>query len=133
MPFLSIANFYFILWLPFLIGWLLLFFFNKETRREQLRMSIARKDLIFPSVMSGLLFMAFVFSAYTLTYYSFPNVESGLSRIWYLYQTPLGARLLHIPITELVWSFSVGTSIGIFSQYTSGSGLVGYFPPTRSK
>lgn len=234
--YLSVHNFYFILCIPFLLGWLLLFLFNEETRKEQLRMSILfapigpvienlfyfrdywmpqsifgfefwglkiylesflfgfaafgiatvlyrviarkssvpdsyrrpnrpklritifilalaaylfsraginsifitalaslalsaymviyRKDLLLPSIMSGFLFMIFVFLAYSLLYYSFKNIENVLSGIWSLYDTPLGARFAHIPITELLWSFSVGTSIGIFSQYASGPAFV---------
>lgn len=86
-------------------------------------MIMHRKDLLFPSIISGFLFMTFVFFAYSILYYSFENIENILTSIWYLYNTPLGARFIHIPITELLWSFAIGTSIGIFSQYTAGSAL----------
>lgn len=233
--YLSVHNSYFILCIPFLLGWVLLFLYNKETQKEQLRMSIIlspigplvenlfyfrdywmpqsifsfefanwkvypesflfgftafgigavlyraiarkssvpdsyqrpnrlslhivifvlmlaayllslagvnsifttalasfalaaymiayRKDLFLPSIMSRFLFMAFVFLAYSLLYYSFENIENILAGIWYLYDTPFGARFMYILITELLWSFAVGTSIGIFSHYTSGSAL----------
>lgn len=85
---------------------------------------VQRKDLLFPALMSGFLFMTFIFFAYSLIYHSLSNIEQILANISYLYNTSLGARFIFIPVTELVWAFSTGISVGIFYKYISGLAFI---------
>lgn len=84
---------------------------------------IRRHDLLFMSLMGGLLFMLVTFLLYSFVYASAENIEDILKQIWLLYDTPYGIRVLNIPLVELAWAFSVGISVSVFYKYVTGSTL----------
>ena len=71
-----------------------------------------RKNLLRDSFLSGLGTCLVMFFIYALGFYITKNSEDILRQIWYLYGTTLGTRVLGVPLTELIWAFTLGMFIG---------------------
>ncbi|OGG53537.1 hypothetical protein A2851_03785 [Candidatus Kaiserbacteria bacterium RIFCSPHIGHO2_01_FULL_53_29] len=76
-----------------------------------------RRDLLVPAFMSGILTLGVMVVSYTIFLLAIGNIEEIGQRAWLLYGSDLDIRLLGIPITELVWGFSVGSAIGILRAF----------------
>lgn len=77
---------------------------------------IIRRDLAAPALTSGL-FMALIAGTiyYVLFRFMFRNF---LKKVWLLSNTHLGVRIFnYIPLTELIWFFTVGSFFMAFDMY----------------
>ena len=79
-----------------------------------------RPDLRGASLASGVLMLSILFVCYSVVLMTVLNMEQFLASAWLLYDTPLDKRIAGIPITELVWGFSVGASISVIRAYVKG-------------
>lgn len=73
---------------------------------------LQRRDLLADSLLSGLCVMITMFAGYTILYNFVTNAEELGKQIWLLYGTSLDKRIFNIPITEMVWGFSLGMFVG---------------------
>ncbi len=76
-----------------------------------------RRDLIPTAFVSGIGFMAVMFTCYFILLQIMINEEAILQNVWFLYHTTLDYRIVGIPITEMAWGFSVGFFMGILHPY----------------
>ena len=76
-----------------------------------------RKDLLINSLASGLAVMLIMFCSYLLGRIIFINAEEILWQAWFLYGSSLGATVLGIPLTEMVWGFSWGALAGPLYEF----------------
>ena len=81
---------------------------------------ILRKDLIFNSIMSGILMASLMFICYLLSFYLVVNTEDLFRQGWLIYGTPLDIRIFHAPLTEIIWGFASGMFIGPLYEFISG-------------
>ena len=81
---------------------------------------ILRKDLIFNSIMSGILMASLMFACYLSLIYLVANTENLLRQGWLIYGTPLDIRIFHVPLTEIIWGFAFGMFIGPLYEFISG-------------
>lgn len=79
-----------------------------------------RPDLRIASFTNGVLAVGIMFACYSLVWALVSNMEHLLAAVWLLYDTPLDVRVSGIPLTELVWGFSVGASVGVIRAYVKG-------------
>lgn len=79
--------------------------------------SLVRPDVRRLVLANGILTLGIMFVCYTFVLILVSNVESLLSIMWYLYNTPLDVRVSGIPFTELVWGFAVGALAGVIRAY----------------
>jgi len=77
---------------------------------------IIRPDLIFPSVLSGLILLFFFIINYSILESIFP----GILQFWCNGCNPSGIRIASINIEELFWDFSWGTTGGIIFESING-------------
>lgn len=73
-----------------------------------LKAQLARRAMI-----GALCATVILFVVYAGGFFVSSNTESVLQSIWFLYGTPFGARLLGVPITELLWGVSFGAFAAI--------------------
>jgi len=76
-----------------------------------------RRDLLIPSIISGLLMLALIIPTYAFLF----NVISTdyWDKYWFLANTKYDVRILgHIPLTELLWYFSWGCVAGAYEFAT---------------
>ena len=85
-------------------------------------MLVQRKDLVRNSLSSGLLLAMLVFVVYLTTYYSFLNWGKVIADWWQLYETGFDIRILNIPLTELIWAFSMGLFVGPLYEFANKLG-----------
>lgn len=80
---------------------------------------IIRHDLIKPSLISGVVITIFVGLIYYIAIgYIF---RGALTDVWLLSHTALGILVFkYIPLSELIWFFTVGSFLEAFDQYVSG-------------
>ncbi|MFI5241015.1 MAG: lycopene cyclase domain-containing protein [Microgenomates group bacterium] len=69
--------------------------------------------LIKDAIWSSILFTILVFGLYSLWFFSYPE---ALNRFW-LTGNMSGSKFGLIPIEELIWFFSAGTSLGILYEF----------------
>lgn len=84
-----------------------------------LTMVAIRKDLVWQSIMSGLLSLLVIIPIYILLFnFMFPNYWD---KYWLLVNTTFGIKIIgNIPLTELLWYFSLGCFTGIAYDFYSG-------------
>lgn len=89
---------------------------------------IYRRDLIWPAFWSGVIASGTMFIFYTLTFLFVGNAQDILlgPTTWLLSGSTLDVRLYGVPVTELVWGFSIGALIGISSSFVRNR----YFMPS---
>ncbi len=78
-----------------------------------------RRDLLIPSVFTGLLMLAITIPVYSLLF----NVIATdyWDKYWLLANTKYGVKVLgNIPVTELLWYFCWGCSLGIGYEFATG-------------
>lgn len=81
-----------------------------------------RKDLLVPSLMSGVLLTLFALVVYVILFDLLSPHYWG--SYWLLVHTRYGVKLFgNIPLTELFWYFSWGCLAGIAYDFTTGNGL----------
>ena len=81
---------------------------------------LIRRDLIFQSIMSGILSLLIIIPIYVLIF----NLISPTfwDKYWLLANTTFGAKVIgNIPLTELHWYFSWGCFAGIAYDFYHGS------------
>jgi len=83
---------------------------------------VQRRDLFRNSMYSGLLLTALVFVLYLITYYSFVNWEEIMANWWQLYGTKFDIRVFNVPLTELIWAFSMGLFVGPLYEFANKLG-----------
>jgi len=76
-----------------------------------------RKDLLFNSLLSGFAIMIIMFISYFLLFNIVANSEELLQKGWLLYGTSLGIRIFGIPLTEMIWGFTVGMFLGPLYEF----------------
>ena len=79
--------------------------------------SFVRPDIRWLMLANGILTLGIMFVSYMFVLILVSNIESILSIMWYLYNTPLDVRASGIPLTELVWGFAVGALAGVIRAY----------------
>lgn len=79
-----------------------------------------RKDLIFDSVISGLLLMAIGSAVYYLLEILYPGF---IQSFWYLKDTWYSTLIFGIPTAEYIWFFFTGAFIGPLYEFLNGSRL----------
>lgn len=116
----------------FLIGVIILFIFNNWLGINSIFVSSfaflgfsiiivsIRKDLIIPSIVSGLLVTLIIIPIYIILFnYISPTYWD---KYWLLANTSFGIEVLgNIPVTELIWYFTWGCFAGISYDFVSGS------------
>jgi hypothetical protein len=116
----------------FLIGVIILFIFNNWLGINSIFVSSfaflgfsiiivsIRKDLIIPSIVSGLLVTLIIIPIYIILFnYISPTYWD---KYWLLANTSFGIEILgNIPVTELIWYFTWGCFAGISYDFVSGS------------
>jgi hypothetical protein len=70
--------------------------------------SVARRAAI-----GGLCAAVVMVAVYATGFVVSSNTEVVLQSIWLLYDTPLGARVAGVPVTEVLWAFSFGALIAV--------------------
>lgn len=87
---------------------------------------VQRRDLLEPSFYSGLFFTLIIALVYMLYYLLIGPQRSDelLQKFWLLYSTSLDIRLLQVPLTELIWAFSTGASIGSLYAFAAKRKIV---------
>ena len=85
-------------------------------------MILLRKDLLVPSLLSGLLLSLFALMVYLILFDMLsPNFWDNY---WLLSNTKYGIKILgNVPLTELLWYFSWGCLAGIAYDFTFGKGF----------
>jgi hypothetical protein len=84
-----------------------------------LGISWQRRDLFMPGLLAGLGFILLALFVYGAGFSLIPS--QVLSDAWLLYGQPLGLTIAgKVPVTELVWFFSVGCFLSVFDLFTSG-------------
>lgn len=80
---------------------------------------IIRKDLLLPSLLSGLLAVAVIIPCY-LFLFNFISPDYW-GNYWLLYNTSYGIIILNsLPVAELFWYFCLGCLVGINYEFASG-------------
>lgn len=77
-----------------------------------------RHDLFLNAIGSGLCVMLVMFVSYTLLLAVVLNADELLRRMWLLYDTRLGVRVAGVPLTEMVWGFTLGFVAGPWYEFT---------------
>lgn len=87
---------------------------------------LERPDLASPALSTGLLFMLTVLVVYTICFalVSRDQFNFIIEQIWFLHGTPLDIRFGRVPVTELIWSFPVGTALGILYSFVTKQRIV---------
>lgn len=82
--------------------------------------AICRPDLRRMSLASGALMFIIMFTCYSVVLSFVANMEQFLATAWLLHGTLLDIRISGIPVSELLWSFSAGASVGVIRAYVKG-------------
>lgn len=80
--------------------------------------SCLRKDLLFPSLLSGLL-MVFILTIIYFFLFNFLFIGYW-DKYWLLKGTVFDLRIFNFPLTELLWYFSVGALLGCVYEFYKG-------------
>ena len=82
-----------------------------------------RHDLFLNSVISGVGVMGVMFISYLLIFNVASNIEELMSEGWLLYGSSLDWRIAGIPLTEMVWGFSMGFLTGPIYEFVKARRL----------
>lgn len=73
-----------------------------------------RQQILFRiAVVGALSMLSVMFIIYWLAFLLISDSDAILQATWSLYGTPLGLRLLRVPLLELVWAFSFGAFFSV--------------------
>lgn len=79
----------------------------------------SRKDLIIPSIITGIIMTIYAITSYTLLF-NILFVEYW-DKYWLLNNSAIGGKILgNIPLTELLWYFSWSSFCVVFYNYVDG-------------
>ena len=65
------------------------------------------------ALLAGVTMALMMFVIYAAGFIMSENTESVLKEIWFLYDSPLGARIFGVPLTQLMWAFCFGFLVSI--------------------
>jgi hypothetical protein len=76
---------------------------------------LARRDggLVRRASIGGLAAAMLMFTTYWAGFVLSSNTEAVLQAIWLLHDSPLGERVVGVPVTELIWAASFGALISV--------------------
>lgn len=78
---------------------------------------IFRRDLVLDALFSGIFLGLLAFIGYFLYIPLFPGV---LQKNWFLYGTPSGIQIAGVPLTEILWFFTLGMVVGPLYEFWQG-------------
>ncbi len=75
-----------------------------------------RKELLYDSIFTGIIFTLMAFVAYPILNY----LEPGFIYSWWQFQNISGIIYLGVPLEDIVWFFTAGALIGPFYEFWFG-------------
>lgn len=82
-----------------------------------------RRDLLRDAVGSGLGVMVIMFICYLIVFSLISNINSLMREGWLLYGTSLDWTIAGIPLTEMVWGFTMGFLAGPLYEFLNNKRL----------
>lgn len=79
-----------------------------------------RRDLFLNALFSGIAVLLILFGSYFVIFSLAVNIGSLMKGAWLIYGTALGSTVVGIPITQLIWGFSMGFLAGPLYEFVKG-------------